>query len=76
LDEPTASLDTRSERLFIEALAGHGRTAVLVTHRMSMLALAQHLAVMDNGCMVQYGEKANVLSNPCEALQKLLPTLQ
>jgi ABC-type multidrug transport system fused ATPase/permease subunit len=76
LDEPTASLDTRSERLFIEALAGHGRTAVLVTHRMSMLALAQHLAVMDNGNIVQFGEKVNVLAKPCEALQKLLPTLQ
>jgi ABC-type multidrug transport system fused ATPase/permease subunit len=76
LDEPTASLDTQSERKFIEALAGHGRTAVLVTHRMSMLALAQHLAVMDNGCLVQCGEKVQVMSKPCEALQKLLPTLQ
>ncbi|SPJ33397.1 thiol reductant ABC exporter subunit CydD [Kushneria phyllosphaerae] len=51
LDEPTASLDQASERLVMEALARlcKGRTVVLLTHRMELLALADRVLMLDQG---------------------------
>lgn len=51
LDEPTASLDQASERLVMDALArlSKGRTVVLLTHRMELLALADRVLMMDQG---------------------------
>ncbi|WP_457808266.1 thiol reductant ABC exporter subunit CydD [Kushneria sp. EE4] len=51
LDEPTASLDQASERLVMEALGRlcKGRTVVLLTHRMELLALADRVLMLDQG---------------------------
>ncbi|WP_299258400.1 thiol reductant ABC exporter subunit CydD [uncultured Kushneria sp.] len=51
LDEPTASLDQASERLVMESLARlcQGRTVVLLTHRMELLALADRVLMLDQG---------------------------
>ncbi|GHC17780.1 thiol reductant ABC exporter subunit CydD [Kushneria pakistanensis] len=51
LDEPTASLDQASERLVMETLTRlcRGRTVILLTHRMELLALADRVLMLDQG---------------------------
>lgn len=51
LDEPTASLDQESERLVMDALSRlcKGRTVVLLTHRMELLALADRVLMLSQG---------------------------
>jgi len=66
-DEPTSSMDFSSEAQFKERLrhfAEH-KTLVIVTHRMSLMELAQRIIVIDDGRVVADGPKAQVT----EALQ-------
>ena len=63
MDEPTNSLDNRSEEQFKAKLekALPGKTFMLVTHRASLLTLAPRLVVLDNGKVVADGPKEQVL---------------
>lgn len=57
LDEPTASLDPISEydiyKNFHESIKDRG--AILVTHRLSAVQLADKVAVFQDGAVVEYG---------------------
>lgn len=57
LDEATASLDIPSERAVQAALHRvlHGRTAVIIAHRLSTVAIADRVLVMDNGRIIEDG---------------------
>lgn len=57
LDEATASLDLPSERAVQAALARvlHGRTAVIIAHRLSTVAIADRVLVMDQGRITEDG---------------------
>lgn len=57
LDEPTASLDARSERLVMDGLSGQiqGKTTLMVTHQLAPLQNVEHILVMQNGEIVQSG---------------------
>ncbi len=63
LDEPTASLDHTSEEQIRKHLAREsaGKTLILVTHRSSLLQLAQRLVVIDRGRIVADGPKETVM---------------
>lgn len=63
LDEPTASLDHTSEEEIKKNLAkeSRGKTMILVTHRSSLLQLAQRLVVIDRGKIVADGPKETVM---------------
>lgn len=63
MDEPSNSLDNRSEEAFKSRLLPHLRdcTLVLVTHRASLLSLVNRLIVMDNGRIIADGPKEQVL---------------
>ncbi|MGB8274747.1 MAG: type I secretion system permease/ATPase [Alphaproteobacteria bacterium] len=62
-DEPTSSMDNRSEELFKERLKEvlPGKTLVLITHRASLLSLVDRLIVIDSGKAVADGPKDKVL---------------
>jgi ABC-type bacteriocin/lantibiotic exporter with double-glycine peptidase domain len=53
LDEPTASLDTKSENYIRDSLLHivEGKTVVMVTHRKSLLSLMDTIYVLDNGIL-------------------------
>lgn len=55
LDEATASLDIPSERLVQEALQTllGGRTALIIAHRLSTVAIADRVLVMEHGRIVE-----------------------
>ena len=57
LDEPTASLDSKSEKLVQQAFtkATEGRTTLIVTHRLSTIKNAKRVLVLDKGKVVQQG---------------------
>jgi len=63
LDEPSSSLDNRSEENLKTRLTAQmeGRTLVLVTHRASLLTLVDRLIVMDGGRVIADGPKAQVM---------------
>ncbi|TYK66492.1 type I secretion system permease/ATPase [Colwellia echini] len=63
LDEPTASLDARAEKLFIKSMkeTAKNRTLLLITHKMHLLQLVDRIIVMDNGHLVADGEKSVIL---------------
>lgn len=63
LDEPTASMDEATERLFIERfkLWSRDRTVVIATHRMRVLDLVDRIIVIHNGTIALDEPKAAAL---------------
>lgn len=57
LDEPTASLDAKSERLVMKSLneATQGLTTLMISHRLDQLHAMNTILVMDKGQVVQSG---------------------
>ncbi|RUQ98954.1 ABC transporter ATP-binding protein [Labedella endophytica] len=64
LDEATASLDIPSERLVQEALQTllSDRTAVIIAHRLSTVAIADRVLVMEHGQIVEDGTPAQLIA--------------
>ncbi|WP_316247465.1 Toxin RTX-I translocation ATP-binding protein [Roseobacter fucihabitans] len=66
LDEPTSSMDMQSEALFIagveRALQRRPMTLIISTHRMALLQLVTHVAVLAQGEVQQHGPKDDVLA--------------
>jgi ATP-binding cassette subfamily B protein len=63
LDEATASLDIPSERLIQSALQKllQDRTAIIIAHRLSTVAIADRVLVMDHGVIVEDGPTDELL---------------
>lgn len=65
LDEATNSLDSQSERAFQDALDiyARGRTVVVIAHRLSTVAEADQVIVLEEGRIVERGAPASLLKN-------------
>jgi ATP-binding cassette, subfamily B, heavy metal transporter len=64
LDEATSALDTETERDIQAALAlaGEGRTVLTIAHRLSTVADADRIVVLDAGQVVEEGSHAELLA--------------
>ena len=64
LDEPTSGLDAASEQAVLGALdlAAEGRTALSVSHRLSLAARADRVVVLDGGRVVEQGPPGELLA--------------
>ncbi len=64
LDEPTAHLDPRAERALLEQfrVLAHGRTTILVSHRLTTVVLADRIVVLHAGRIVEVGTHAELLA--------------
>ncbi|TDP32312.1 ABC transporter ATP-binding protein [Nocardia ignorata] len=64
LDEATSSLDIPGERLVQRALETllRGRTAVIIAHRLSTVAIADRVLVLDGGRVVEDGAPAELIA--------------
>jgi ATP-binding cassette subfamily C protein CydD len=63
LDEATSSLDSANEQAVQGALAGlmRGRTTLVIAHRLSTVANADRILVLDGGRLVEAGGHAELL---------------
>ncbi|MGV9451522.1 ABC transporter ATP-binding protein [Streptomyces sp. NPDC003635] len=64
LDEATSSLDIPGERAVQRAMATvlHGRTAVVIAHRLSTVEIADRVLVMEHGRIVEDGSPAELIA--------------
>jgi ATP-binding cassette subfamily B protein len=63
LDEPTASLDARTEYEIFQQFAEltHGRAVILISHRFSTVRMADRIVVLNDGCIVEDGTHQQLL---------------
>ncbi len=64
LDEPTASLDTESEKIVMEALERLmvGRTVIIIAHRLSTIRDADKIIVLDKGLVAEEGTHEELMN--------------
>lgn len=64
LDEPSANLDAHTQTRIHAALSrlAQGRTVLLVAHRLATAQLAQRIAVLDRGRVVEQGSHARLMA--------------
>jgi ATP-binding cassette subfamily B protein/subfamily B ATP-binding cassette protein MsbA len=64
LDEATSALDQRTEQRIRDTLAelGNGKTTIVVTHRLSSVADADWIYVMESGQVVEEGTHADLIT--------------
>ena len=72
LDEATSQIDLESEQLIHKVLEQfiRGRTTLMITHRMSSIALADRIVVMDLGRIIDSGTHQELLGR-CELYTRL-----
>jgi ATP-binding cassette subfamily B protein len=64
LDEPTASLDARSESEVFQRFAelAEGKTALLISHRFSTVRMADRIVVLENGRIAEQGSHHQLIA--------------
>ncbi|MBP9791685.1 MAG: type I secretion system permease/ATPase [Rickettsiales bacterium] len=65
LDEPNASLDDKGEQALIEAIhntKNRGISTILISHRPSILSFVDMIMIIQDGMIVAYGPKDEVLA--------------
>jgi ATP-binding cassette, subfamily B, bacterial len=63
LDEPTAALDIATEaRIYSDfKMMTEGKTSLLVSHRLSTVRIADYIAVIDDGKVIEYGDHESLM---------------
>jgi len=64
LDEATSSVDTQTERLIQDAIAHllHGRTSIVIAHRLSTVVNADIILVIHDGRIIEKGNHTELLA--------------
>jgi len=76
LDEPNSNLDSEGEEalmLAISKVRGRGGIVVIVAHRPSALQPVDMVGVMQNGKLVAFGPKEDVIKPPAPQLVRQMP---
>lgn len=78
LDEATSALDSKSELLVQEGLDRlmHGRTSIVIAHRLSTVAEADLIAVVDKGQLAEFGSPGNLLKKKTGLYRQLVDLQQ
>lgn len=76
LDEPNSSLDEAGDLALVQAIAGlkaRGTTFVIMTHRTSVLGVADKMLVLRDGAQQAFGPRDEVLAALNQAAQQTRP---
>jgi ATP-binding cassette subfamily B protein len=76
LDEPTSSIDSKTEAVILDALDRLmvGRTTFMIAHRLSTIRRADHILVLNHGRLVEQGAHDDLLQR--NGLYKQLHDMQ
>jgi ABC-type multidrug transport system fused ATPase/permease subunit len=76
LDEPTSSIDSKTEAIILDALDRlmEGRTTFMVAHRLSTIRHADNILVINRGQLVEHGTHEELLQQ--DGLYKQLYEVQ
>lgn len=74
LDEPSSQIDPHTEQVLRAALTrfARDRTAIIVTHRLETLDQVDRILVLDDGRVLEYGRRAELLADTGSAFAGLL----
>ena len=76
LDEPSSRLDPATETLMERAVDRlfAERTGVVIAHRLKTVQRADDILILENGCVIEYGPRAALASEPSSRFYHLLQT--
>ena len=76
LDEATSRLDPATEHLIEQAVDKlvRNRTAIIVAHRLGTVQRADDILILENGEVVEFGERTALIENPSSHFSRLLQT--
>ena len=73
LDEPNSNLDEKGEQALVKTVTEstqNGKSVVIISHRPSILAFVDMIMVLQNGMIVAYGPKDEVMAKLSQASQQ------
>ena len=76
LDEASSRLDPATEAL-IERAVDHlleGRTGIIIAHRLGTVTRADDILILQDGKVVEYGERTALIADPMSRFSQLLST--
>jgi ABC-type multidrug transport system fused ATPase/permease subunit len=76
LDEASSRLDPATEQLIERAVDTllHGRTSIIVAHRLATVHRADHILILEDGRVREYGAYATLMQDPGSDFSRLLRT--
>lgn len=76
LDEASSRLDPATEELLQHAIDRllHGRTAIIIAHRLRTVQRANTIMLLENGHVAEYGPRATLANDPDSRFAALLRT--
>jgi len=76
LDEASSRLDPLTEQLIERAVDRllENRTGIIIAHRLKTVERADQILVLEQGQVVEYGDRATLVSNPHSRFAQLLKT--
>ncbi len=76
LDEATSRLDPATERLIERAVDKlvENRTAIIVAHRLGTVQRADTILILEEGEVIEYGERLKLMADPSSRFYHLLET--
>jgi ABC-type multidrug transport system fused ATPase/permease subunit len=76
LDEPSSRMDLATEALLERAMAKllEGRTAIIIAHRLSTVARADEILILDHGTIREHGVRAELERDSTTYFHRLLQT--
>ncbi|MEZ4736967.1 MAG: hypothetical protein R3E79_58550 [Caldilineaceae bacterium] len=76
LDEASSRLDPATEQLLERAVDKllHNRTAILIAHRLGTVQRADQILILEQGRIVEHGDRIALVANPDSRFAQLLRT--
>ena len=76
MDEASSRLDPATEQLIEQAVDRllHGRTAIIIAHHLGTVQRADDILILEDGRMLEYGPRRELLAQPDSRFSHLLRT--